>query len=138
MTLSFLSPEVDAWATGFPEMMLRMGVGLAILLVGAGFYALLTPHREIQLVRDGNPAAALSLGGVIAGLALPLAFEISASTSVLEIGLWGVSTTVAQLFLFWLTDLVLHGLLQRVREGDVAAAALLTAAKLSVAAILAA
>jgi putative membrane protein len=132
------SPELAAWATGFPVTLLHVAVALAILLVGAALYALLTPHREIQLIRDGNPAAALSFGGVLVGIALPLAFALSASTSLLEIALWGATTTAVQLALFWVVDLVLQGLPQRIREGDVAAATLLVAAKLAVAAILAA
>jgi len=132
------SPELAAWATGFPVTLLHVAVALAILLVGAALYALLTPHREIQLIRDGNPAAALSFGGVLVGIALPLAFALSASTSLLEIALWGATTTAVQLALFWVVDLVLQGLPQRIREGDVAAATLLVAAKLAVADILAA
>src|SRR5580698_8142994 len=132
------SPELAAWATGFPVTLLHVAVALAILLVGAALYALLTPHREIQLIRDGNPAAALSFGGVLVGIALPLAFALSASTSLLEIALWGATTTAVQLALFWVVAVVLQELTQRIREGDVAAATLLVAAKLAVAAILAA
>jgi len=138
MALPLQSPELDAWASGFPVMLLHAGVTLAIFGLSAALYALFSPQREIQLVRDGNPAAALSFGGVLVGLALPLAFALAASTSVLEIALWAVSTAVVQLFLFWLIDLVFHGLPQRVREGDVSAAALLTAARLASAALLAA
>lgn len=138
MISSIQSPEVAAWASGFPVALLHVAVGLAILAIGAALYALLTPHREIQLVRDGNPAAALSFGGVLIGIALPLAFALSASTSVLEIALWGFTVTAVQLALFWVVDLVLQGLPQRIREGDIAAAALLVAAKLAVAAILSA
>ena len=132
------SPELAAWATGFPVTLLHVAVTLAILAAGAALYALLTPHREIQLIREGNPAAALSFGGVLIGLALPLAFALAASTSLLEIALWGAATAAVQLALFWVVDLILQGLPQRIREGEVAAAALLVAAKLAVAAILAA
>src|SRR5580700_4284060 len=135
MAFPMQPPELDAWATGFPIMLLHAGLMLAILFLGAALYSFITPQREIQLVRDGNPAAALSFGGVLVGLALPLAFSLAASTSVLEIALWAVSTAVVQLFLFWLIDLVFHGLPQRVREGDVSAAALLTAARLASAAL---
>jgi putative membrane protein len=113
-------------------------VALAILIAGAAIYALVTPHREIQLIREGNAAAALSFGGVLVGIALPLAFALAASTSVVEILLWGVTTIVIQLALFWLVDLVLRGLPERIKRGEVAAAALLVGAKLAVAAILAA
>lgn len=138
MALPIQSPELAAWATGFPVTLEHVGVTLVILIAGAALYALLTPHREIQLIREGNPAAALSLGGVLVGLALPLAFALAASTSLLEIALWGATTTAVQLALFWVVDLVLQGLPQRIREGEIAAAALLVAAKLAVAAILAA
>src|SRR5580704_2413067 len=130
MALSIQTPELEAWATGFPVTLLHVGVALVILVAGAALYALLTPHREIQLIRDGNSAAALSFGGVLVGLAIPLAFALAASTSLLEIALWGGTALILQLGLFWLTDLVLVGLPQRIKEGEVAAAALLVAAKL--------
>jgi putative membrane protein len=132
------SPELDAWASGFPLTLLHVSVALVILAAGAALYALLTPHREIQLIREGNAAAALSFGGVLVGIALPLAFALAASTSVLEIALWGATTIVVQLALFWVVDLLLRGLPQRIKEGEIAAAALLVGAKLAVAAILAA
>jgi putative membrane protein len=132
------SPEVEAWATGFPITLLHVAVALAIFVVAGALYALLSPSREITLIRDGNAAAALSFGGVLLGLGLPLAFALAASSSVLEVALWGVSVAALTLLLFWLTDLALQGLPQRVREGDVPAAALLVAARLAVAAILAA
>ena len=137
MAFPLQAPELDAWATGFPIMLLHAGLMLAILFLGAALYGALTPYREIQLIREGNSAAAISFGGVLAGLALPLAFALASSKSWLDVLLWGVTTTLVQLFLFWLTDLIFHGLPQRVRGGDIAAAALMAAAKLAVAAILA-
>jgi putative membrane protein len=132
------SPELDAWASGFPLTLLHVSVALLILLAGAALYALVTPHREIQLIREGNAAAGLSFGGVLVGIALPLAFALAASSSVLEIALWGATTIVVQLALFWVVDLILRGLPQRIKEGEIAAAVLLVGAKLAVAAILAA
>ena len=138
MALPLQSPELDAWASGFPVTLLHAAVALAIFAAGAALYALLTPHREIQLVRDGNPAAAVSFGAVLVGLALPLAFALAASASLLEVALWGASTAIVQLFLFWLVDLVFVGLPPRMREGDVGAAVLLAAARLATGALLAA
>ncbi len=131
-------PELQAWASGFPVSLLHVAVTLAILAAGAAIYVLITPHREVQLIRERNAAAALSFGGVLVGLAIPLAFALAASTSLVEIALWGATTTVVQLALFWLTDLMLRGLPQRIKQGEIAAAVLLVAAKLAVAAILAA
>jgi putative membrane protein len=82
------SPEVQAFATGFPVTLMHAGVTLVMLILGTALYALLTPHKEIKLIREGNSAAALSLGGVMVGLAIPLAVSLTASTSVVEIAIW--------------------------------------------------
>jgi putative membrane protein len=132
------SPELQAFATGFPITLLHVAVTLLILFLGAAAYVLLTPHKEISLIREGNAAAALSLGGVLVGLAIPLAVAMSASTSTLEIAVWGVSTVVVQLLVFRLMDFILHGLPQRIQDREVSAAALLVGAKLATALIVAA
>jgi putative membrane protein len=132
------SPEVQAFATGFPVTLLHASVTLVMLILGTALYALLTPHKEITLIREGNSAAALSLGGVMVGLAIPLAISLTASTSVIEIMIWGAATIAVQLLVFRVTDMVLKGLPERIHEGEVAAAALLVGAKLATALVLAA
>ncbi len=136
MPTQLQSPEIQAFATGFPVTLLHFSITALILFLGATLYVLMTPHREIALIRDGNAAAAVSLGGVLVGLALPLAVSMNASTSVVEIALWGASTVVVQLLVFRLVDLFLRGLPQRIQEGEVAAAALLVGAKLATAIVL--
>ena len=133
-----MTPEVQAFATGFPVTLLHAGVTLLMLVFGAAIYALLTPYKEVQLIREGNSAAAISYGGVLVGLAIPLAVCLSASPTVLEIAVWSAATTAVQLLLFRLTDLVLTGLPARIQEGETAAAALLAAARLATSLILAA
>jgi len=132
------SPEVQAFATGFPVTLLHASVTLVMLILGTTLYALLTPHKEITLIREGNSAAALSLGGVMVGLAIPLAISLTASTSVIEILIWGAATIAVQLLVFRVTDMVLKGLPERIQEGEISAAALLVGAKLATALILAA
>lgn len=132
------SPEIQAFATGFPVTLLHASVTILILFAAAALYVLMTPHKEIALIREGNAAAAVSLGGVLIGLAIPLSASLHTSTSVIEIGVWGASTVILQLLIFRLTDLLLHGLPQRIQEGEVAAASLLVGAKLAIALIIAA
>jgi putative membrane protein len=133
-----MTPEVQAFASGFPLTLIHAGLTLVMLVLGATVYAFLTPYKEIQLIREGNAAAAISYGGVIIGLAAPLAVSLSASPSGLDILLWGLATTAVQLLVFRVTDLFLAGLPARIQEGETAAAALLTAARLASALILAA
>ena len=122
------SAEVQAFASGFPVMVLHLVVTLLLLAAGATAYALMTPWKEIALIRQGNPAAALAFAGVLVGLAIPLAVSLSVSTSVRDIAIWGVATLVLQLLAFRVVDLLLTGLPQRIKEGQIAAAVVLSAA----------
>jgi putative membrane protein len=130
--------DVQAFFKSFPLSLLHAAATLVILLIGATIYALITPYKEISQIREGNGAAAVAFGGVIIGLAIPLAMALNASNSLLQIGLWGGGTALVQLLLFRITDFILVGLPARVEEGEVSAAVLLVAAKLAVAFILAA
>ena len=132
------SAEVQAFASGFPTTVAHLAVTLGLMLTGAVIYALLTPWKEITLIRQGNSAAAVAFAGVLVGLAIPLAVSLSVSTSIRDIAIWGVATVVLQLLAFRAVDTLLTGLPQRIREGEVAAAVLLVGAKLSTALILAA
>ena len=132
------SPEIQAFAAGFPVFLAHAGVTVIILFAAAALYVLLTPHKEITLIREGNTAAAVSLAGVLLGLAIPLAASLRASTNVIEIGLWGAVTVVVQLLVFRLVDMILRGLPKRIQEGEISAAALLVGAKIATALVIAA
>lgn len=132
------SPEITAFANGFPAAMLHFGITLLILILGVALYVLLTPHKEVQLIREGNSAAAVSLAGIMLGLGIPLAVSLHVSKTPLDVAIWGASSIIIQLLVFCVVDLVLQGLPQRIKEGEISAAALLVGAKLSTALILAA
>jgi putative membrane protein len=138
MPTQIQSPEIQAFATGFPITLLHAGVTVVILFAAAALYVLLTPHREITLIREGNSAAAISLGGVLVGLAIPLAVSLKAATNLIEIALWGAATVIVQLLIFRIVDMVLRGLPKRIQDGEVAAATMLVGAKLATALIIAA
>jgi putative membrane protein len=63
-----------------------------VLLGGAVFvHVRVTPHDEVGLIRAGNAAAAVALGGTILGFALPLASAIAHSANLLDAAVWGSS-----------------------------------------------
>ncbi len=132
------SPEVQAFATGFPVLILHLIVTFGLLGMGATVYALLTPWREVALIRQGNLAAAVAFAGVLVGLAVPLAMSMSVATSIRDIVIWGVATVVLQLLAFRVVDILLTGLPQRIEKGELPAAIVLAGAKLATALILAA
>lgn len=132
------SAEVQAFASGFPIMVMHLVASLLLLAAGAAVYVMLTPWREIALIREGNPAAAVAFAGVLVGLAIPLAVSMSVSNSVRDIAIWGVATVVLQLLAFRVVDMLLTGLPQRIKDGEVSAAVVLVGAKLATALIMSA
>ena len=131
-------PEIQAFASGFPVMVVHLVATFILLGAGAVIYGLLTPWKEVALIREGNAAASVTFGGVLLGLAIPLAVSLSVSTSLRDIVLWGIATLVLQLLAFRIVDAVLTGLPQRIQEGEISAAVLLVSAKLATALVLAA
>lgn len=118
---------------GLPVFMVHSAISLLILLVGVGIYMKLTRHDEMALIREGNVAAALSLGGAMVGLSLPIAFSLAAAISLWDLVIWGFVALVLQLVAFRLADLFLKDISARIEAGDIAAATFLVAVKLATA-----
>jgi putative membrane protein len=85
-------------------------------------YTRITPHKEFDLIRGNNPAAAIALGGSLIGFALPASSIISYSVSVLDFVVWVVIAAVVQLLAFFVISQVLKGLSARIAQGELAAA----------------
>jgi hypothetical protein len=66
-------------------------VGAAVLFALFQFiYTRLTPHKEFELIRSGNVAAAIALGGAVIGFAIPASNVIAYSISILDFVVWAV------------------------------------------------
>lgn len=83
------------------------GVGLLILLLAITLVALVTPHREITLIRQGNKAAGIGMAGALVGIALPLNAVISNSVSLLDAAIWGGIAAVMQLLAFGISRAII-------------------------------
>ena len=92
----------------------------------------MTPYKELALIREGNVAAAISLGGAIIGFVLPLASAIAHSVSVADMMVWGVVALVAQIVVFFIVGRVVPHFAEAIRAGRVAAATLLAALAVAV------
>ncbi len=126
---------IDSFLAGFPVLMLHSSLTIAMLVAGTVIYVWITPWDELALIRAGNTAAAVSLGGAIMGLAIPLAFAMSVSVGVWDILIWGPVTLVLQVIAYRITDAVLKDLPARIEAGEMPAAVLMVSIKLAVAAI---
>jgi len=130
-----MEPVIQSFLAGFPVLLLHFSVTLVMLGTGVTIYQWITPYHELDLIRAGNNAAAISLSGAIVGLALPLAVCMASSVSVWDIIIWGVVTLVIQLLAYRLGDAVLRGLPARIEAGEIGAAILIAAIKLAMAMI---
>ncbi|WP_262692422.1 DUF350 domain-containing protein [Kordiimonas aestuarii] len=120
------------WA-GLPIFMVHSLTSLVLLGVGIAVYMRFTRHDEVALIREGNVAAALSLGGAIVGLALPIAFSLAAAVSLWDLVIWGIVAFVLQIVAFRFVDLFLKDLSRRIEGGEMGAAVLLVSFKLATA-----
>ncbi len=130
--------EISAFDAAFPRFLMSTGMAGAMLLLASVAYVLLTPWKELALVREGNTAAGVALGGAIAGLAIPIASTLASSVSLPELAIWGAIALLMQLITYRVVDLMLRDIPGRLTRDEMGAAAVLTAAKLSTALILAA
>jgi putative membrane protein len=135
--MPLVPPELQAFANGFPVALLHGLISLTLFAAGLALHAGLSPWKPIDQVRHGNGAAAVALGGAMITLALPLGVSMIVSGSLIELAVWGVAVILVQLLLLRLVDMILRGLPERIRDGDVSAAVLLLCARLATAILLA-
>lgn len=126
---------IDSLLSGLPYLVLHLAVTLAMLGIGAWLYEKITPIRELDLIRGGNVAAAVSYSGALLGLAIPLAVCMAASINVVDIVVWGVVALALQLAVVRLVEAILGGLWHRIEGNEIGPAILVAAVKLSVAAV---
>ena len=131
------SAPINAFVAGFPDFILQLAAALALFIISLIVYVLMTPHKELALIRAGNPSASLAFGGVVVGLAIPLGSCLAHSFGVIDLTIWGVVTLLLQLLAFRFADIFLRGLPRRIAEGDVAAAIFLMSIKIGLALIVA-
>ena len=103
------------------------GIAIVATALFVGIYIAITPHREFALIRQGNIAAATSLGGALMGYIIPLAKAVSQSESVGDMLVWSGVALVAQLVAYGVTRLILPTLSNDVHEGRVASGIFLAA-----------
>lgn len=120
---------------GLPVFLVHSSVSLLILGCGVAIYMWITKHDELALIRAGNTAAALSLGGAVIGLAIPLASSLAASVSLWDLLFWGVIALILQLVAFRLTSLFLKDISARIEAGEIGAATFLVSIKVATALI---
>lgn len=110
---------------GFPNFALYFLLGLALLATFVAVYARIMPYRELQLVREGNVAAAISLSGAVLGFVLPLASAVAHSVNPVDMVVWAAIAFVAQSIVYLAVSRLVPHFGEAIRDGKIAPATLL-------------
>ena len=115
--------EFDVLFKGLPFFFAYLALGLGLLIVYCIVYLWVTPHDELRLIRTGNTAAVLSLGGAVLGFILPLAMVIAHQAKLGNVILWGVVALVVQVLAFFVARALIPGLPKAIEDGKTAVGA---------------
>jgi putative membrane protein len=115
-----------------PNFLAYLGTAITLLVLFVAIYLYVTPYDEVALIRDNNPAAAISLSGALLGFALPIANVIAHSDTLLDLAVWGVIAGVVQLLAWGVARLALPHLEQDIAAGRTAPATFVAALSLTV------
>lgn len=124
--------------SGLPILVMHVAATLLILLLGVFLYEKVTPFKELDLIKQGNVAASITLAGALLGIAAPLASAMASSINLADIVIWGVVTVLLQILVYLAADFILKDLKTRIEKDERAAAIALAAWKISVGLIIAA
>ncbi|MBS0309113.1 MAG: DUF350 domain-containing protein, partial [Proteobacteria bacterium] len=108
--LYFAEVPFHEWRTILPPIAdYAVHIVLASVLLVAFFrlYTWLTPWDEVLLIRQGNNAAALSLGGALLGFSLTMASSLVHTVEYREFLGWAAGAMVVQVLAYAVTSRLL-------------------------------
>lgn len=96
-------------------------VGMVLVVLFVAIYSLITPHKELALIREGNLAAAIGLVGATIGFTLPLNLVFRETPDPLLAALFGLIALAAQVVAHLAVRLVLPNISRDIASGAVSA-----------------
>lgn len=98
---------------------------LVYLALFCVIYDKVTPYHELQMVREGKLAPAISFGGALIGFVLPLHSAITHSVGFIDMLVWALVAMVVQILVFSIVRTIFKDLVSQIEQNQVAAATLL-------------
>lgn len=122
----------DPVISSLPAFAGYFATALALLAVFVVLYVFVTPYSELALIREGNVAAAISLGGAVIGYALPIAVAVASSHNIMAMIGWGVVACIVQLMVYVIARLALPQINLAIPQGKVASGIFLASLSLGI------
>jgi putative membrane protein len=124
--------RVQLLFSGSGTFALSFLVSLALLAAFVTLYSFITPYREMTMIRSGNKAAALSLGGAIVGFVIPLGKAVAQSASMTDLVVWAAIAFVAQILAYAVAAALVPHFRKAIADDHVASGILLAALALAI------
>ncbi len=112
--------------------LIHLAIAAALLAVFFKAYTWMTPYDEVLLIRQGNHAAALSLGGALLGFSLTIASGLLHTPNYQEFFAWAFGAMVVQAIAYAITTRSLKMARDQIEAGNSAFGALLGTISLAI------
>lgn len=81
-------------------------ISVVIVLIGLFIFEVMTQkYKDLEAVKEGNVAVAMSVGGKVIGICIILAFAIYHSSEYYQTLIWGIYGVILQMIAYLLFDL---------------------------------
>lgn len=115
--------------------LIHLILAAALLIAFFIIYTRVTPYNEVLLIRQGNQAAALSLGGALLGFSATIASSLMHTADYQQFFAWAFGAMVVQLLVYLVTTRLLRMSKDQIESNNSAFGGLLGAIALSIGAI---
>jgi len=124
-----------SWENSLPAILnylLHLFTAVALVLAFFVVYTRVTPYDEVLLVRQGNAAAALSLGGSLLGFSATIASSLMHTMDYYQFAGWAFGALVVQLLVYVIATRLLRMAKDQIEADNCAFGGLLGAISLSI------
>lgn len=111
---------------------LHLATAIALVLAFFVVYTRVTPYDEVLLIRQGNCAAAVSLGGTLLGFSVTIASALMHTDDYYEFAGWAALAMLIQVLVFVIATRLLRMSKDQIEHNNIGFGTLLGAISLSI------
>ena len=112
--------------------LLHLATAVALVMAFFVVYTRVTPYDEVHLIREGNGAAALTLGGTLLGFSVTVASSLMHTADYYAFVGWGAFGMLVQVLVFVIATRMLRMSKDQIEANNKAFGGLLGAISLSI------
>lgn len=93
-----------------PNFLMYFSMSLMLISLALTIYKWITPYNELELIRSGNSAAAVSYMGTCLGMVIAMGSVIVHSAGMLDMLVWSAISLAIQLGAWWVINRIMGNL----------------------------